>query len=121
MNFETFFQAGVNGKYPRPYQISLAERGEWPETLIIPTGFGKTAAVLAAWLWKIGHRDPATPRRLIYCLPMRTLVEQTETAAKIWIENAREKFELNIELGVLMGGRSEGRRGLPAWMLRRSR
>ena len=118
MNFETFFQAGVNGKYPRPYQISLAERGDWPETLIIPTGFGKTAAVLAAWLWKIGHRDPATPRRLIYCLPMRTLVEQTETAAKIWIENAREKFELNIELGVLMGGRSEGRRGLPAWMLR---
>ena len=117
MNFETFFQAGVNGKYPRPYQTSLAKRGDWPETLIIPTGFGKTAAVLAAWLWKIGHRDSATPRRLIYCLPMRTLVEQTEAAAKIWIENAREKFELNIELGVLMGGRSEGRRGLPAWML----
>ena len=116
-NFETFFQAGVNGKYPRPYQTSLAKCGDWPETLIIPTGFGKTAAVLAAWLWKIGHRDPATPRRLIYCLPMRTLVEQTEAAAKIWIENAREKLELNIELGVLMGGRSEGRRGLPAWML----
>ena len=117
MNFETFFQAGGNGKYPRPYQTSLAERGDWPETLVIPTGFGKTAAVLAAWIWKIGHRDPATPRRLIYCLPMRTLVEQTEAAAKIWIENAREKFELDIELGVLMGGRSEGRRGLPAWML----
>ena len=116
-NFETFFQAGGNGKYPRPYQTSLAKCGDWPETLIIPTGFGKTAAVLAAWLWKIEHRDPATPRRLIYCLPMRTLVEQTEAAAKIWIENAREKLELNIELGVLMGGRSEGRRGLPAWML----
>ena len=116
MDFEAFFQAGVNGKYPRPYQTSLAER-DWPETLIIPTGFGKTAAVLAAWIWKIGRRDPATPRRLIYCLPMRTPVEQTEAAAKIWIENARERFELNIELGVLMGGRSEGRRGLPAWML----
>ena len=117
MNFETFFRAGVNGKYPRPYQTLLAKRGDWPETLIIPTGFGKTAAVLAAWLWKTGRRDPATPRRLIYCLPMRTLVEQTEAAAKTWIENAREKFELNIELDVLMGGRSEGRRGLPAWML----
>ena len=117
MNFETFFQAGVNGKYPRPYQTSLAER-DWPETLIIPTGFGKTAAVLAAWLWKIAHRkDPATPRRLVYCLPMRTLVEQTETAAKTWIENARERLGLDIELDVLMGGRSEGRRGLPAWML----
>ena len=118
MNFETFFQAGVNGRYPRPYQTALAKRGDWPETLIIPTGFGKTAAVLAAWIWKIGRRDPATPRRLIYCLPMRTLVEQTEAAAKIWIENARKKFELGIELDVLMGGRSEGRRGLPAWMLR---
>ena len=117
MNFDTFFQAGVNGKYPRPYQTSLAKRGDWPETLIIPTGFGKTAAVLAAWIWKIGHRDPATPRRLIYCLPMRTLVEQTEAAAEIWIENACETFELNIELDVLMGGRIEGRRGLPAWML----
>ena len=117
MNFDTFFQAGTDGKYPRPYQISLAKR-DWPETLIIPTGFGKTAAVLAAWLWKIGSRDPATPRRLIYCLPMRTLVEQTEAAAKTWIENAREKFELNIELDVLMGGRSEERHGLPAWMLR---
>ena len=118
MNFETFFQAGVNGKYPRPYQTSLAKRGDWPETLIIPTGFGKTAAVLAAWIWKIGHGDPATPRRLIYCLPMRTLVEQTEAAAKTWIENARKTLELDIELGVLMGGRSEGRRGLPTWMLR---
>ena len=117
MNFEAFFQAGADGKYPRPYQSSLAKRGDWPETLIIPTGFGKTAAVLAAWIWKIGHCDPATPRRLIYCLPMRTLVEQTEAAAKIWIENARKTLELDIALGVLMGGRSEGRRGLPAWML----
>ena len=117
MNFETFFQAGVNGKDPRPYQTSLAKRDDWPETLIIPTGFGKTAAVLAAWIWKIGYRDPATPRRLIYCLPMRSLVEQTEAAAKTWIENARERLELDIELDVLMGGRSKGRRGLPAWML----
>ena len=117
MNFETFFQAGVNGKYPRPYQTSLAER-DWPETLIIPTGFGKTAAVLAAWIWKIGHRkDPATPRRLIYCLPMRSLVEQTEAVARTWIEKANETFGVEITLDVLMGGRGEGRRGLPAWML----
>ena len=118
MNFETFFQAGANGKYPRPYQTSLAGRGDWPETLIIPTGFGKTAAVLAAWIWKIGHRkDPATPRRLVYCLPMRSLVEQTEAVAGTWIKKANETFGVEITLDVLMGGRSEGRRGLPAWML----
>ena len=115
MNFDTFFKACCKHD-PRPYQTALAT-SDWPETLIIPTGFGKTAAVLAAWLWKIVHRDPVTPRRLIYCLPMRTLVEQTEAAAKTWIENARERLGLDIELGVLMGGRSEGRRGLPDWML----
>ena len=116
MNFDTFFKAC--GKHdPRPYQTALA-KSDWPETLIIPTGFGKTAAVLAAWVWKIGHRkDPATPRRLIYCLPMRSLVEQTEAVARTWIEKANETFGVEITLDVLMGGRGEGRRGLPAWML----
>ena len=115
MNFESFFKA-CGEHDPRPYQTALAT-SEWPETLIIPTGFGKTAAVLAAWIWKIGHRkDPGTPRRLIYCLPMRSLVEQTEAVARTWIEKANETFGVKITLDVLMGGRSEGRRGLPAWM-----
>ena len=117
MNFETFFKA-CGEHDPRPYQTALAT-SDWPETLIIPTGFGKTAAVLAAWIWKIGQcKDAATPRRLVYCLPMRTLVEQTEAVARTWIEKANETFGVEITLDVLMGGRSEGRRGLPAWMLR---
>ena len=116
MNFETFFKA-CGEHDPRPYQTALAT-SDWPETLIIPTGFGKTAAVLAAWIWKIGQcKDAATPRRLVYCLPMRTLVEQTEAVARTWIEKANETFGVEITLDVLMGGRSEGRRGLPAWML----
>ena len=116
MNFETFFQA-CGEHDPRPYQTALAT-SDWPETLIIPTGFGNTAAVLAAWIWKIGQcKDAATPRRLVYCLPMRTLVEQTEAVARTWIEKANETFGVEITLDVLMGGRSEGRRGLPAWML----
>ena len=117
MNFEIFFQAGADGKFPRAYQSSLAER-DWPETLIIPTGFGKTAAVLAAWIWKIGHQDAATPRRLVYCLPMRSLVEQTEEVAKTWIEKADKTLGVKIALDVLMGGRGDGQRGPPAWMLR---
>ena len=116
MNFETFFKA-CGEHDPRPYQTALAT-SDWPETLIIPTGFGKTAAVLAAWIWKIGQcKDAATPRRLVYCLPMRTLVEQTEAVARTWIEKANKNFKVKITLDVLMGGRSEGRRGLPAWML----
>lgn len=116
MNFETFFHSGPGDNQPYPYQVRLAE-GVWPETRVVPTGFGKTAAVLAAWLWKSAQRDAGTPRRLVYCLPMRTLVEQTEAAAKCWIDAARQELGLDVQLGVLMGGRSDGRRGVPDWML----
>ena len=117
MNFNSFFKECC-GHDPHPYQSTLAT-GDWPETLIIPTGFGKTAAVLAAWIWKIGQcKDPATPRRLVYCLPMRSLVEQTEDVAKNWIAKAKEILGIEITLDVLMGGRCQGRRGVPDWMLR---
>ena len=48
----------------------------------IPTGLGKTAAVVIAWLWNRvimnpNNDQPSTinnwPRRLVYCLPTRTL------------------------------------------------
>lgn len=116
MGFDAFFKSGSGDHSPYPYQVRLAEHA-WPETLVVPTGFGKTAAVLAAWLWKIGQGDAETPRRLVYCLPMRTLVEQTESAAKRWIDTAGSVLGLEVDLDVLMGGRSEGRRGLPEWML----
>ena len=117
MDFNKFFKECC-GHAPHPYQNTLAT-DDWPETLIIPTGFGKTAAVLAAWIWKIGQcKDPATPRRLVYCLPMRSLVEQTEEVAKNWITEAKETLGVEITLDVLMGGRRQGRRGLPDWMLR---
>ena len=116
MGFDVFFKSGAGDHSPYPYQVRLAGHA-WPETLVIPTGFGKTAAVLAAWLWKIGQSDVETPRRLVYCLPMRTLVEQTESAAKSWIEAAQKALGLEVHIDVLMGGRSGGRRGLPGWML----
>ena len=112
MNFEAFFRTGSEGCRPYPYQTGLAECA-WRETLVVPTGFGKTSAVLAAWLWKIALGDAETPRRLVYCLPMRTLVEQTEATARSWIEVAHQVLGLNVQLDVLMGGRSDGRRGVP--------
>ena len=114
MNFATFFRSGPIGHRPYPHQIRLAE-ALWPETLIVPTGFGKTAAVLAAWLWKTAQGDAGTPRRLVYCLPMRTLVEQTEDAAVKWIDTACQELGLKVQLDVLMGGRSGGRRGALLW------
>ena len=122
MDFATFFaRATTSASAPEglrcyPYQERLAQ-SPWPETLIVPTGFGKTATVLSAWLWKMAQRDPATPRRLVYCLPMRTLVEQTESVARHWLAVAKEHAALDVNLDVLMGGRSDGRRNSPLWIL----
>jgi CRISPR-associated endonuclease/helicase Cas3 len=56
----------------------------------VPTGLGKTAAVVLAWLWnRVLCPDTAIrsqwPRRLLYCLPMRTLVEQTRDNVSEWL------------------------------------
>jgi CRISPR-associated endonuclease/helicase Cas3 len=59
----------------------------------IPTGLGKTAAVVLAWLWnRFATPHSAWPRRLVYCLPMRTLVEQTRENVKTWLENLAKKY-----------------------------
>ena len=43
-----------------------------------------------AWLWRRRHHASAsvrnaTPRRLVYCLPTRVLVEQTVQEARAWL------------------------------------
>ena len=69
----------------------------------IPTGLGKTAAVVLAWLWnRVQLQNPKWPRRLVYCLPMRTLVEQTETSVREWLDKL--KLADAVGLHVLMGG-----------------
>jgi CRISPR-associated endonuclease/helicase Cas3 len=86
-DYPSFFRVAFNEEIdPYPYQIRLA-LNEWPDTLEIPTGLGKTAGIILAWLYKRQHKDLFTPRRLIYCLPLRSLVEQTSANALHWVEN----------------------------------
>ena len=95
--FRAFFKAATKeersseGHDPYPFQVRLALADERPELIDIPTGLGKTDAVVLAWLWRrrfAGQQlRAATPRRLVYCLPMRTLVEQTEKKARMWLGN----------------------------------
>jgi len=104
MTFEEFFKAAT-GPTPYEHQRRLAggDAGRACESQLInvPTGLGKTAAVVLAWLWnRFLNSQPLTapkrsdggstinqiwPRRLVYCLPMRTLVEQTETEVRKWL------------------------------------
>ena len=38
------------------------------------------------------NQDAATPRRLVYCLPMRALVEQVHDVTDSWIQRVEEQF-----------------------------
>jgi CRISPR-associated endonuclease/helicase Cas3 len=79
-----FYRATVCNPYP--YQTRLAREPLQSCLVHVPTGAGKTAAAVLAWLW-LRRVDPAsTPLRLGYCLPMRVLVEQTRENAKGWLK-----------------------------------
>lgn len=109
MDFDAFFaRAYLSDVTPFPYQRRLAESG-WPDLLNIPTGLGKTAAVTLAWLYKTQVRNcPDTPRRLVWCLPMRVLVEQTERSVRQWLSNLGYQDRVSVHL--LMGGHQDVRK-----------
>lgn len=109
MKFDAFFKRAT-GNFPYPFQTRFAECEQQPELLSVPTGVGKTATAILGWLFRRRFASKsvkeATPRRLVYCLPMRTLVEQTEKSARSWLE----ELELSQDVGVhlLMGGAESG-------------
>lgn len=120
MTFEDFFAtattpSGESTRLPYDYQRRLAGRPCESLLINIPTGLGKTAAVVLAWLWnRVAHPDAvhrdAWPRRLVYCLPMRTLVEQTRDETRSWINKLSDAGLIPTDrkprVIVLMGGES---------------
>lgn len=95
MTFAQFFQ-DATGNRPFPYQESLAEADLRRLALAAPTGAGKTAAATIAWLWQRRHRPSTTPRRLVICEPMRTLVEQVYTEVSKWLKNAKLDDQIKV-------------------------
>ena len=91
------------------WQIDLAMDSSCRNRLIrIPTGFGKTFGLLGAWWWnRIVQRRDDWPRRLIWCLPMRVLVEQV--AEEIEAALARiGSAAADVRVHALMGGVEAG-------------
>ena len=88
VTFKSFFHQAT-GFQPYPFQERLANMENMPSLVSVPTGLGKTAGVILSWLWRRrfanGITRAYTPRRLVYCLPMRVLVEQTIQNAEKWL------------------------------------
>src|SRR3972149_4282730 len=110
LSFDEWFKRAT-GNYPFPYQRRFAEECEMPQLVDVPTGLGKTAMAVLGWLWRRRFADEeiqkATPKRLVYCLPMRVLVEQTYDNATKWLRNLDllgEPGEDKVSVHLLMGG-----------------
>lgn len=101
MTYDEFFRKAT-GHYPYAYQRRLSLDG-LPEALAVPTGAGKTAAVVLAWLFRLLEGSPHdTPRTLAVMLPLRTLVEQTHRSAERW--RSELGLQDTLRIIVLMGG-----------------
>lgn len=116
MTYESFFRTFSLHDKPHDWQSRLAEDEQCVNRLIkIPTGFGKTAGVLGTWIYhRLLRNDPRWPNRLVWCLPMRVLVEQTAGEARTALERLGclwdEKSDHHGKVGVhlLMGGADAG-------------
>jgi CRISPR-associated endonuclease/helicase Cas3 len=103
VNFDDFFGQATEGRSPYEFQREFAMGESLPDLLAVPTGAGKTATAVLGWLYRRRHlRRPDTGRRLVYCLPMRSLVDQTVREAAGWLR----RLGLNEEIRVhaLLGG-----------------
>jgi CRISPR-associated endonuclease/helicase Cas3 len=89
-HFASVFSQATAGGSAYPYQRRLATDELTASHLLnIPTGLGKTAAAVLAWTWRRRFASAevrkGTPRRLVYCLPMRVLVTQTYAETIRWL------------------------------------
>lgn len=100
---EFFHLATGKAHDPYPYQSRIAESSAWPVIARIPTGMGKTEATIIAWLWR-RLEGGLGPRRLVYVLPQRALVEQTVSRVSRWLGSLRAAGYNAPSVHKLLGG-----------------
>jgi CRISPR-associated endonuclease/helicase Cas3 len=89
IDFNAAFQT-ITGNTPFPWQQRLYQeflKGSFPEVCKVPTGLGKTRVILI-WLLALANEPMLIPRRLVYVVNRRTVVDQTTTE----VENLRRKL-----------------------------
>lgn len=98
-SFREFFRS-VHGVNPYPWQERLLEQVAstgWPEAIALPTGSGKTAAIDIA-LFHMAF-SPNAPRRVVYVVNRRSVVDQTE--ARVLHIQRRLRQALHQEKGAV--------------------
>lgn len=82
MTFDSNFEL-LTGRSPFPWQRALFARfvaGDFPKACDLPTGLGKTS-VIALWVLALAE-NPKLPRRLVYVVNRRTVVDQATAEAE---------------------------------------
>ena len=104
-SYEEFFRERT-GRTPFKYQTTVWRAICEKRNIIVraPTGAGKTWAVLIPFLHTIHSHADASPNRLIYALPLRTLAQGVYREAK----------EATAKMGLPLEGRMEGGREVVA-------
>ena len=92
---QAFF--ALTGNAPFPWQRALYEEwfsvGKFPVSCNLPTGLGKTS-VVAIWLIALANHFSLVPRRLVYVVNRRTVVDQTTSE----VEKYREALSFKPHL-----------------------
>ncbi len=108
LDFDTAF-AALTGNEPFPWQRALYEKhfskGDIPASCNLPTGLGKTS-VIAVWLIALANHPDRMPRRLVYVVNRRTVVDQTtdevEGYARLLAHGRAPLLPVLIELSAIM-------------------
>ena len=103
IEFDQVF-SGLTGNSPFPWQRALYEewfaKGIFPPSCNLPTGMGKTS-VIAVWLIALANNSILVPRRLVYVVNRRTVVDQSTEEALNLRNNLQRIPELRAKLGSL--------------------
>jgi CRISPR-associated endonuclease/helicase Cas3 len=112
IEFELAFVA-LTGNSPFPWQQELFQEfvaGRFPASCNLPTGLGKTS-VIAIWLLALATAPTKVPRRLVYVVNRRTVVDQSTEEAKKLRDQLLGEFGPPSEI---LSGLSEALEGLSA-------
>jgi len=99
----------LTGFQPMSWQHRLYreyfEVGRLPDALDVPTGLGKTS-VMALWYMAFSARVPGIPRRLVYVVDRRAVVDQATTVAEQLRDRCGEALTISTLRGQFVDNRA---------------